>query len=389
MLRRVRFQNTCPACLEALGARVALQLQGWHVGGVVPERGLAGAPMLPSSAAGGAGRGRSILSSSDAGRAWASSWQLCAAALSQQRSFAGSAINTCGGSSSSGNGAGADVSKPLQLVRNRKGTVVAVPADLEAQLAPLAQLCGCSPAALSRAVAAEGKPRQAGVVQHGAAVAAWLCSQGVSDVQLHRLLLCCPVLFSWPVEQRAGVLFGQLQGLGLTAAEAARCFEVKPLAATSPSFAPAIGVLAELFAAGSKSSGLAEQLVGSFLLRQPAAAGLLKYGTETLQERIDSMLGLGLSKAQLVAAARQTWAVLKASPARLAALGGVLQQELGGGRELCAKLLRRVPRLAASSLETVRLRAQALVQASRLAMLGLILSMPSMGGGCWLALGWR
>ncbi|KAL4426231.1 hypothetical protein ABPG77_009846 [Micractinium sp. CCAP 211/92] len=166
--------------------------------------------------------------------------------------------------------------------------MVAVPPDLEAQLTPLAQQRGCSPAALSRAVAGEDKVRQAGMVQHGAAVASWLRDQGVSDAQLQRLLLRCPLLFSWPVEQRAGVLFGQLQCLGLSAAEAARCFERQPVAAGSPSFAPAIGVLAELFAAGSKSSDPAEQL-----------------------------------------------------------------QELGGGRELYAKLLRRAPGVAASSMETV------------------------------------
>ncbi|KAL4426262.1 hypothetical protein ABPG77_009877 [Micractinium sp. CCAP 211/92] len=145
--------------------------------------------------------------------------------------------------------------------------------------------------------------------------------------------------------ERAGVLFGQLHGLSLTAAEAARCFEVQPRAPTSPSFEPAIGVLAELFAAGSKSSGPAEQLVGSLLRGQPSAVSLLTYGAETLQERIDSLLGLGFSKAQLVAAMRRSRAVLIVSPARLAALAGVLQQELGAGRELCAKLLRCAPRV--------------------------------------------
>ncbi|KAL4426240.1 hypothetical protein ABPG77_009855 [Micractinium sp. CCAP 211/92] len=272
-----------------------------------------------------------------------------------------------GGGSRSANGEDAGSGEPSQLVVAGRGPVLAAPTDLETQLAPLAQQWGCSLAALGRAVAAEGKPRQAGMVQHGAAVASWLRDQGVSDAQLQRLLLRCPLLFSWPVEQRAGVLFGQLQCLGLSAAEAARCFERQPVAAGSPSFAPAIGVLAELFAAGSKGSGPAEQLVGSLLRGQPTAVTLLVYGTEALQERIDSLLGLGLSKAQLVAAARSTWAVLQATPARLAALAGVLQQELGGGHELLAKLLRRTPSVAGSSLETVRARAQALVQARRLA----------------------
>ncbi|KAL4426242.1 hypothetical protein ABPG77_009857 [Micractinium sp. CCAP 211/92] len=318
--------------------------------------------MLSSSAAGSAGSSASIASSSDAGRAWSSGWQLLSPALPQQRSFASSGSNPCSGSSSSSvTDAAAVFGEPSQLVLSRRGRGAAVGPDLEAQLAALAQQCDCSPAALSRAVAAEGKPRQAGVVQYGAAVAAWLRSQGISDAQLQRLLLRCPVLFSRPVEQRAGMLLGQLQGLGLSAAEAARCFESQPVAAGSTSFAPAIGVLAELFAAGSKGSGPAEQLVGSFLRVQPSAVGLLVHRTEALREGIDSLLGLGLNEAQLVAAARQTWALLSVSPARLAALAGVLQQELGGGRELLAKLLRLAPRGATSSQETVRARAQALV----------------------------
>ncbi|KAL4426219.1 hypothetical protein ABPG77_009834 [Micractinium sp. CCAP 211/92] len=259
-------------------------------------------------------------------------------------------------------GGGSLTSNPGAATLSRQGRRLPVPPELEAQLAQLAEQYGCSQAALSQAVAALGTSYPAWFAEHSGDVAAWLASQGVDEAQLGRLLLRCPRLFTWPVEQRAGVLFGQLQGLGLTAAEAARCFLKQPVAATSPSFEPAIEVLAELFAAGSKSSGPAEQLVGSFLREQPTAAVLLMFGAEALQERIDSLLGLGLSEAQLVAAARQTWRLLSVTRARLAALAGVLQQELGGGRELLAKLLRSAARVASCSLETVRARAQALVQ---------------------------
>ena len=245
-----------------------------------------------------------------------------------------------------------------------------VPPALEAQLAPLAEQCGCGSTALSAAVARLDGLRQQGVLGWGTAVAAWLRSKGIEEAQMARLVVLCPLLFSWPAEQRAVVLFGQLLGLGLSAAQAARCFERRPLAATSPSFEPAIGVLAELFAAGSQSSAPAEQLVGSFLRKQPAAVALLKYGAEALQERIDGLLGLGLSRAQLVAAAQRSWGLLTASPARLAALASVLQQELGGGRDLLAKLVHRDPRAATCSLEVMRARAQALLQASWRVSLG-------------------
>lgn len=118
------------------------------------------------------------------------------------------------------------------------------------------------------------------------AVAAWLRSQGIEEAQLQRLLLRCPLAFSWPVEERVGVLFGQLRGLGLTAAEAAWCFEHHPLAIKTPSFELAIAVLAELFAAGSMSSGPADQLIGGLLRGQPRAVRLLVFRSKALQERI-------------------------------------------------------------------------------------------------------
>ena len=48
---------------------------------------------------------------------------------------------------------------------------------------------------------------------------------GKEQPQLARLLERCPELLSWPAGERAGVLFGQLMGLGLSAAGTARCFE--------------------------------------------------------------------------------------------------------------------------------------------------------------------
>ncbi len=104
---------------------------------------------------------------------------------------------------------GAVVNEPAQAVPSRRGRRLPAPPGLEAQLAQLAQQYGCGRAALSQAVAALGQTRQAWFAEHSCDVAAWLSRQGVGKAQSGRLLLRCPVLFTWPVEQRAGVLFGQ------------------------------------------------------------------------------------------------------------------------------------------------------------------------------------
>ena len=106
-------------------------------------------------------------------------------------------------------------------------------------------------AKLSRNVAALGPKPERLVLEHGAAVAQLLLSLGVPRATL---LSKCPVLFSWPANERAALLFGQLTQLGLTAVEVARCFEQIPAAAKARSFEPTIPVLAALFAAGSKQA---------------------------------------------------------------------------------------------------------------------------------------
>ena len=95
--------------------------------------------------------------------------------------------------------------------------------ELAAELRPLAAIAGVADSAeLSRSVAALGPKPERRVVEHGAAVAQLLLSLGVPRTQLAALLWCCPVLFSWPAEHRAALLFGQLARLGLTAGQAAR-----------------------------------------------------------------------------------------------------------------------------------------------------------------------
>ncbi|KAL4426228.1 hypothetical protein ABPG77_009843 [Micractinium sp. CCAP 211/92] len=74
--------------------------------------------------------------------------------------------------SRSKNGEGAGGGEPLQLVRNRKGGGYGCSAWSGGAAGAAGAAVRLQPAALGRAVAAEGKPRQAGVVQLGAAVAA-------------------------------------------------------------------------------------------------------------------------------------------------------------------------------------------------------------------------
>jgi hypothetical protein len=265
---------------------------------------------------------------------------------------------------------GSSASGDAEMVVKGRGKLVPVPPDLAGTLGPLAAQCGLSgrEAEVAKAVAAFVEKRQQGIKDHGAAVAAYLAGlgidQGIEHRQLGRLLLRCPYLFSWPVEQRAGVLFGQLMALGLTAAQALRCFEQKPSAAGSASFEPAIAVLAPLLAAGCRASDIGktgEQLLGELLVGQPAASQLLQYNEQGLQQRIDSLLQLGLTEQQLVAALRPDWSLLVRPPERLAALEAVLQQELGADRELWCKVLRCAPLVGRLSEDRLRQVVLALV----------------------------
>jgi hypothetical protein len=248
----------------------------------------------------------------------------------------------------------------------RRGKSVAVPPEMAAGLAPLAAECSVADvAAVARAVAGLFGPRQQGVLDHGLAVAAYLQGLGVDQDQLGRLLFRCPLLFSRPSEERAGVLFSQLMRLGLSAGQAASCFELQPQAAQTSTFKPAIAVLAALLAAGSKVAGKSgEQLLGELLKLQRGGVQLLKFGREALQRNLDNLLQLGLSEEQVVKLLPQNPALLAQSPEHLAKLEAVLQQELGADCQLWIKVLRRAVRVANCSEATLRQGLQALVAVS-------------------------
>jgi hypothetical protein len=253
----------------------------------------------------------------------------------------------------------------LEMVM-RRGKSVSVPPELAAGLAPLAAACGVADvAAVARAVAALDGLRQQGVLDHGLAVATYLQGLGIEQAQLGRLLCRCPLLFSRTAEERAGVLLSQLMRLGLSAGQAADCFETQLVAANTPSLEPAIAVVAPLLAAGSKGGGgSGEQLLGDLLKQQPAGVRSLQYRAETLQHNVNYLLQLGLSSQQLGKALHHDWALLTLTPKHLAKQEAVLQQELGADRKLWVKLLRNHPRVASCSEATVRQRGQALVAVS-------------------------
>ena len=248
---------------------------------------------------------------------------------------------------------------------------VLVRPELAAELAPLAAQCGITDRealkALPRVVAAHGPTRELGLIENGQQVAAHLQQLGLQREQLGLLLLRCSYLFSWPADQRAAVLFGQLMGLGLTAAEAARCFEQAPVVARMRSFEPAIKELGALFAAASGASIKAgkRQLV-QLLRKSPTAVRLLNVTADKLQQRLDNLQQrYGLSVAQLVAAMNMERSVLCTTSAHLTALEAVLQDELGcDGHQLFSALLATVPRVIDCGAERLRQRVKALVKVS-------------------------
>ena len=243
----------------------------------------------------------------------------------------------------------------VQQFSNGKPVWAPVTAELNALLAPLAELCGADLATVAAAAASLPEYRQQEFPRNGLQVAAYLQRLGMEQRQLARLLERCPELLSWPAGERAGVLFGQLMGLGLSAAGTARCFEYQPGAAGSPSFVAAIGVLADMFASGSRDGQAGPQLLACLLRKQPAAVSLIMCSGSCLQERIACFLGeLGFSPQELAARLQQQWALLTGTPEQLAALEAMLQRELGVDRRLFCKLLTRMPRVVGCSLRTVQ-----------------------------------
>ncbi|KAI3427310.1 hypothetical protein D9Q98_010227 [Chlorella vulgaris] len=231
--------------------------------------------------------------------------------------------------------------------------------------------------------------RQQGILQHGPQVAAHLWGLGIGSSDLGPLFVRCPELVSRPAEERAGVLYSQLMRLGLSAGQAARCFERQPGAADSVSFEPAISVLAPLLAAGSKGAGrTGEQLLGNLLKGRPGAVGLLHYGAAALQHNLNNLLQLGLSKQQVVTALLQSWPLLIYTPENLARTEALVQDELGANRQLWVKVLGSTPRAAGCSEAMFRQRRRRLLRAAWLTPRAVAHSNPQPLGYDWLHCSW-
>ncbi|KAI3427238.1 hypothetical protein D9Q98_007173 [Chlorella vulgaris] len=112
--------------------------------------------------------------------------------------------------------------------------------------------------------------RQQGVLLHAAAVAAHLRGLGLKQQLLEQLFVRCLELFSRPPKDRAEGLFSELMSIGLTAAEAARCFVACPGAAQSISFSGIIAVADEMMSR-SQDSGRGVNYSQDTLRRRAAA----------------------------------------------------------------------------------------------------------------------
>ena len=216
--------------------------------------------------------------------------------------------------------------------------------------------------------------RQQGVLDSATTVAAHLCSPavGLTQQQVGQLLQGCPNLFSWPPEQRAAVLFGELMGVGLAAERAAQCLNTVPVAAGYTSFTPGLAELAAILA-HSQDSRLAgpppkvpaaQRTVAALLQRAPSAVRLVTQRAGYLQHRAAELQQARFTPADVAALA---WAraelLLTDSAARVARAAAVLRQELGlTAAEVVSLVVKGKPAWVGSSENTLRERAAALAE---------------------------
>ena len=219
--------------------------------------------------------------------------------------------------------------------------------------------------------------RQQGVLNNAAGVAAHLRSPavGLTAQQVGQLLERCPYLFSWPPEQRAAMLFGQLLGAGLTAAEAALCFMALPSAALYTTLAPGLAELAAILAhSEDRDSSLggrtakvpaAQRTVAALLSQSPSAVRLVCHRAGYLQQCAAELQQGGYTAAQVAAVAWVQPALLRtAAAAKVADVAAVLQQELGMAAAAVESLVvaRHPPRWLANDGAVVQVRAAALAK---------------------------
>ncbi len=219
--------------------------------------------------------------------------------------------------------------------------------------------------------------RQQGVLNNAAAVATHLLSPavGLTTQQVGQLLERCPVLFSWPAEQRAAVLFGELMTVGLTAAAAAACFVAYPTAAACSALTPGIAEAAAILAHSDDGNcslvrkaavPAAERTVAALLSRIPSALKLLCQSAGYLQQRAAELQQAGFTAADVAALVWWQPEVLSMdAAAAVASRAALVQQELGvPAAQVVSLVARRRASWVSCSVETVQGRAAALAEVS-------------------------
>ncbi|KAI7836218.1 hypothetical protein COHA_009899 [Chlorella ohadii] len=269
-------------------------------------------------------------------------------------------------------------SEAAAVPRKRGGSQPSPVPDVDAQqlLHTLGLDFAAEPAALLRKLRKLTGVRQQGVLDNAAAVAAHLLSPavGLTAQQAGQLLERCPVLFSWPPERRAAVLFGQLMAVGLTAEAAAMCFAAYPPAAHCTTYAPGLAEMADILAHSENREGspgkpaaqpAAQRTVAALLTHSPRALQLVSWRAKYLQRRAAELQQAGYTAGQVAAVAWEHPVLFGVDTAgKMAADAAVLQQELGlKTAQLDSLSARRPPRWRTASSETVRTRAAALAKA--------------------------
>jgi len=250
--------------------------------------------------------------------------------------------------------------------------------DAEQLLHSLGLSGTADPAALLRNLRKLPGIRQQGVLDNAAGVTAHLLSPavGLTAQQAGQLLECCPELFSWPPEQRAAVLFGQLLGAGLVAEAAAQCFAAYTEAAQRTTLAPGLAELADILAhSQDRDSSLggpvpkvpaAQRTVAALLSKRPNAVHLVCQSASYLQQRAAELQQAGFTAAQVAATAWvQPELLCTDSVARVANKAEVVQQELGlSAMQVVSLVAKRRPGWISCSVDTLRERAAAVAEVS-------------------------
>ncbi len=279
-------------------------------------------------------------------------------------------------SSSSGSGSGGSTGEAA-APRKKPGPPPSPVPDVDAEqlLHSLGLSSTADPATLLRSLRKLKGVRQQGVLDNAAAVAAHLLSPavGLTAQQVGQLLECCPALFSWPPEQRAAVLFGQLLGAGLTAADAAQCFAVFPKTAEYTALAPGLAEAAAILAHSQdrqEGQGMraavpaAQRTVAALLSRIPSAVQMVCNTAGYVQQRAAELQQAGFTPAQVAELVwRRPELLHRNAAAKMDSKAAVLQQELGlTAAQLVSLVASRQPQWLTCTVSTLQERAAALVE---------------------------